>query len=179
MPYGEDGKILPYESIRKPYFQEELNILYVAITRAKRWLRLSADVAKLLADLDATVRKGDAARWKLFEDELRFNQEFEVSAETVPFPKGPPHNILALPDSLTVEEAQRIIGEALLRWHPDKFLALLGDRVERDQQKPGGRLREKLGEVTRELLEMRKSYSLGGEAARSETHCLVCFEEET
>ena len=139
MPYGEDDKLLPYESIQKPYFQEELNILYVAITRAKRCLRLSPEVAKLLADLGATpceklnapqgradylheTRVGDAARWKLFEKEVRQSQSFDITVETVPFPRGPEHNILALPDSLTVEEAQRLVSEALLRWHPDKFL---------------------------------------------------------
>ena len=139
MPYGEDDKLLPYELIQKPYFQEELNILYVAITRAKRYLRLSPEVAKLLADLGATpseklhapqgradylheTRVGDAARWKLFEKEVRQSESFEITVETVPFPHGPEHNILALPDSLTMEEAQRLVSEALLRWHPDKFL---------------------------------------------------------
>ncbi|CAE7604804.1 fbh1 [Symbiodinium sp. CCMP2456] len=189
MPYGEDEKLLPYERIQKPYFQEELNILYVAITRAKRYLRLSPEVAKLLADLGATpseklhapqgradyldeTRVGDAARWKLFEKEVRQSQSFDITVETVPFPRGPEHNILALPDSLTMEEAQRLVSEALLRWHPDKFLSQLGRTG-----LASGSLREKLNAVTRELLNMRRSYSLGGAAGNSAEYCIVCFDE--
>ena len=51
---------------------------------------------------------------------------FEFDATSLPFPNGPPGNILALDETLPPEEAIRVIGVWLLRFHPDKFVIGVG-----------------------------------------------------
>lgn len=184
----ETGELQPAERVRKPYFQEELNILYVAITRAKRLLRLSPDAEVLfgllrdhgfvddtpvhapdtaisarMKELEA-IREGDQVRWKLFEEAVKTDPKFVIDTSTVPFPRGPAGNVLALSDDMPIENAQQAIAQGLLRYHPDKFMGLFGAKVQPDQNGAGSRLRQKLAEVTRSLLQMRRDYTLSGKA---------------
>eukprot|EP00434_Breviolum_minutum_P012997 symbB.v1.2.011457.t1/scaffold713.1/size170176/6 len=163
------------------------------MTPAKRCLKLSSKVSKLLTDLGhctkppeeslddrsarlQEIREGDAVRWQLFCNEVAYNEDFQVDAETVPFPRGPDDNILALPDSYTPEQAQKAIAEALVRWHPDKFLGLHQTRLTSDKHLCKC-LHNELARVTRALLQMRKDYSLGGEGEARETECGICMQE--
>ena len=189
--------MLQVERARSPFWREELNILYVAITRTKTCIRLSADTWQFLLAIgfrsdseDAEpilplgsselkrVRKEDAVRWRLFEEECRNNKGFVIDHTCVPFPRGPSGNILALDDSYSAEDAQLTIATALLRWHPDKFMSRYGPWLQRGQDCPGSRLRQELARVTRKLVQLRRDYSLMGEAAAlrqsPKNECPIC-----
>ena len=61
-----------------------------------------------------------------FEKEIAQKPAFVFGATSLPFPNGPPGNILALDETLPPEEAIRVIGVWLLRIHPDKFVIGVG-----------------------------------------------------
>ena len=78
----------------------------------------------MAADLAAT-READVAAWTVF---IKSPPDV-VTVDLIPWPSGPPDNVLCLPRSLPPQEAMLIVREALRRFHPDKLVQKLGTRV--------------------------------------------------
>ena len=78
----------------------------------------------MAADLAAT-READVAAWTVFIK----SPPNVVTVDLIPWPSGPPDNVLCLPRSLPPQEAMLIVREALRRFHPDKLVQKLGKRV--------------------------------------------------
>ncbi|CAJ1341304.1 unnamed protein product [Effrenium voratum] len=187
-------KLLPEYRLRRPHWQEELNVLYVAISRAQRFLRLSLEAAQFLALLGqqprprtssaakssedgaelAALRAGDEVRWANFEREaLRTDSELVVQEETVPWPRGGDENVLSLHEDLTQEEVQRLLQQALLRFHPDKFSAnpKWRARIPQRQLEAGSRLQQRLALTTRAILQLKRDWT-----AQEGEECVICYE---
>ncbi|CAE8600961.1 unnamed protein product, partial [Polarella glacialis] len=135
------------------------------------------------AGLDET-RLGDEARWQNFEREarvvqpwLRPSQRFVVDASSVPWPRGPPGNALALHGGIRDDEVRRLLQVALLRFHPDKFMARWRTKIPEAEQQPGSRLQKLLAQVVRDLLQLRLDWVPPAPAAsQGSDFCCICLE---
>lgn len=192
---GEHIGLMSDRELSRPRWQEELNILYVAMSRAQRRLRLSPEVARFLGFLDFRkpdiaarppageeqrldeLRLGDEARWQLFEKEVAGDEGFVASVASVPWPRGPEGNVLALHDGLPEHEVKRLFQLALLRFHPDKFLARWRAHIAVPQCKTGSDLYQRLADVTRQVLALKTDWAAASEGLWNEDTCLAVINQ--
>jgi len=142
------GDLYPPERMQWPKVKEELNILYVAITRAKKRLHLSKGTETLIhllqekhsdnPDLEmgtedelnlSDQRHRNEMNWEIFE---RGEEGRKFTADSIPWPHsggGDSENVLALDSVMSPSEIQAEIRKWRLRLHPDKFLPKFGSRV--------------------------------------------------
>lgn len=80
----------------------------------------------------ARQRAADEAAWAEFARQWRGGEAGGVGGEAigpaaritpalVPWPRGPPDNLLSLPRSASQADLRAMLREAQVRWHPDKF----------------------------------------------------------
>lgn len=187
--------LLPENRYRRPGWQEEINILYVAMSRAQHRLRLSPEVAEFLLLLGQTpqahvpspeqtfaqmkdlesIRLGDEARWANFEEEALRNKLFVVDICSVPWPRGPADNPLALSNDMPDDDVKHALQRALLRFHPDKFCGRWWTSIRKEDRPKGSALQQKLAEVTRALIHMKADWLPAGEVGH-EDMCMICYD---
>ena len=185
---GEDFKLprdqTTGEFIRPPpngsrYWLEELNLLYVAVTRAQavlvhsrdtwdylRFLRQDQEEEGLTAprsnptagDMSAQRRENET-KWTVFEQQMTAVPDAEVTVETTPWPTGPPGNILALDTSQAPTDRNALINLWLRRLHPDRFLGKYRDRVSARMQQDG--VKETCERLTRAIIQLREEWLKG------------------
>ena len=194
----EEGSLMSSKRMRKPYWQEELNIVYVAMSRAQHQLRLSEQLANFLlllgqeprvppappsldtqGELD-NLRLQDAVRWQLFEQQAvtalacEATPRFEVTVETVPWPRGPQDNLLGMHEDLSQNDMRSILQLAVLRFHPDKFFVKWRRLIPEEERSRGSRLHVRLAVTIRAVLQLRKDWF--GQAPRIDEECGICMQ---
>jgi hypothetical protein len=78
----------------------------------------------------AAQRAEDKNRWEQF-----ISSSGRVTLARIPFPSGPEGNCLWLSLDMDIEDRRKMVREALMRWHPDKFAQKFSarlDHAERD-----------------------------------------------
>ena len=123
----------PFNDVNSPFWREELNILYVAVTRAKKTMWHSPDTWRLMLRLrgDPELANPEVANHNVYrEQNERRWQDFTmdlprvVSVETVPWPRGcDDDNVLALDGLMQASEIAQQVRQWRKRLHPDKFFS--------------------------------------------------------
>jgi len=145
----------------------------------------SASISKESLAALCAGQEQDEVRWQLFEQACKLDSEFIVSLESVPWPRGPEGNILWLHADAPIEQLRRSVQVALLRFHPDKFIARWGSQVTAADRKTGSLLMQKLADTTREICELKDEFcveSSGGvreHVNSSPPECIICLEMGT
>jgi len=105
----------------------------------------------------------------------------------VPWPSGPQDNMLALDSAMPREELRGVVHKALLRYHPDKFIARFGRCIPLDLKRPGSTLLAALADITRAVQELKREFcvdsgggvgdrELAPEPPASPPECIICYE---
>ena len=161
--------------VSSQYLNEMLNLVYVAVTRAKKRLFLSTKARDFLTWAVRQNEEETEQNWEdsddkesvgaqdeseievlgsaraLFEEE--WNQFLErrdsevKSLKNIPFPKGPKGNEFALCSSMSISEQRSYIKTYLLRYN--KFFPSFGRKLALESNACLQTLEEKINEVCR------------------------------
>lgn len=152
--------VMSVEDIAKERCEDEINALYVAITRSKKHVYLgpkiqsfmnrlaakftdspSISVVKTISQQDLRENWGD--KWRIFTQDHRSI----YSVEDIPWPASSDehHDMSLLLDrKMTEMEQRQHLRKLVLRYHPDKFMPKFAGRIKGEILKESvkGRLEE-------------------------------------
>eukprot|EP00397_Hematodinium_sp_SG-2012_P007867 GEMP01007918.1.p1 GENE.GEMP01007918.1~~GEMP01007918.1.p1 ORF type:complete len:846 (+),score=213.80 GEMP01007918.1:132-2669(+) len=141
----------------KRHLIESINLIYVAITRARKSLQMTKEAWEYFKALGGTASAGPSGvpqtinqpvlsnevldilraeherEWSTFQDDWGGGRsEKKLRVSEIPMPRGPPGNEFATHDDMTADDVKCIMHKAFLRYHEDKFFAKFGWAVENE-----------------------------------------------
>lgn len=160
------------------YWQEELNLLYVAVTRASETLLQSDTTWKYSEFLRnperdpesapgndrgidlSSQRSENEANWVAFEERIRSDPVAAFTVEQIPWLEGSPGNPLALDEFMEPTELHAFVRRWLLCMHPDKFLNKYRGRIANGER---GAAKAECEGYTQAVMELRKEFAPAAE----------------
>ncbi|KAL3908446.1 MAG: hypothetical protein SGARI_003058, partial [Bacillariaceae sp.] len=124
---------------------DELNILYVALTRAKDRLFLSPDAKDCLNSLAASTGRQPLQlrpHHSLQEEREAYEEQWKSFASkkpkingilTIPQTPKTDHSVLGMDSQMTEAEQRSYIRKLRLRYHPDRFFSIFGTWIANDE----------------------------------------------
>lgn len=154
-----------------PYLQEAKDIIYVAVTRARKKIFLAEGASAYINFLDNQSEEppGKRARRDMYSmsgEEMRHKlgvqwEEFEkcteqiCNARDIPLPRFTSFSLYA--ETIAQQEMKRFLGVLLRRYHPDKFLSRFEHRLQGVGRDARNAIKSKLQEVTIAAGDLRRA----------------------
>lgn len=123
--------------LSKPRLVDEVNAIYVAVTRAKKNLYLSEAATRFIEYLKrkqyVNTDKSTEVRRRRWEEQWSRFSKSNISItciNDIPWPTGPSNNPFLLNSEMTESNQLDYLRQMLLRFHSDKFMPKFGPRFD-------------------------------------------------